>query len=404
MPLRSKEHASAVGLSVDALGERSETEDLQGFLHGALLARARDPAGPIYAELERLAQQTEPLIVLFDGTVVNGNRRLAAMRDLRARNAERFATFRTADIAVLPNDIAPREVEYIEASLQMAPETKLGYGWVERRLKLRKQRDVLRLPLHEIMAAYRIEDPGQIDRELAELRLAEDYLEGFQSTPAHYSAVADAAELFVGLNEQLGALDRDDAAFWRLAGFVMIEGRTPPLQKRMEQLFPFAAPVSAEMPRSAQRRLAERLDIDGAGDLDETVALPSNMVEALSGVFRDRQASGRVAKTIADTIDELRLEHGERHAPERMLQKVREAGKLIARLEPERLTAKQRRSLRVDLAALMAHGSFLLGEMGEKPDVPVRWVYTKPLLRPPYWKVPLRLLRRLGVVQLPNAK
>jgi hypothetical protein len=392
-----EEHAAGLGLSVEALGAKAETEALQQFLHAALIAKARDPDGPIYAELERLAQQTEPLIVLFDGTVVNGNRRLAAMRDLLARDGDRYATFRAADIAVLPENIAPREVEYIEASLQMAPETKLGYGWVDRRLKLRRQRDVLGLPLDEIKAAYRIEDDGQIGRELAELALAEDYLARFRVEPAHYSAVADAAELFIGLSEQLGQLDREQADFWRLAGFAMIEGRTPALQKRMEQLFPFAEPVWAEMPQTAQVRLARRFDIDGAGDLDDEAVLSAGAVEALRAVLNDRDRSGAVAEIVADTIDELRLEHGERNAPERMLQKVREAGRLIARLEPDRLTPTQRRSLRADLAALMAHGSFLLGEMGEKPAVPLKWNYTKPILRPPYWKVPWRIAQRLGL-------
>ena len=47
----------------------------------------------------------------------------------------------------------------------------------------------------------------------------------------------------------------------------------------------------------------------------------------------------------------------------------------------------------------MAHGSFLLGEMGEKPAVPMLWNYPKAIVRPPYWKVPWRVLQRLGFAQ-----
>jgi hypothetical protein len=399
-----EEHAAGLGLAVDALRAKSETEELQQFLHDALLTMARDPQGPIFAELELLAQQTEPLLVLFDGVVVNGNRRLAAMRDLLARDPEPYAGFRSADIAVLPEGTEAREVEYVEAALQMAPETKLRYGWIDRRLKLRKQRDVLGLPLDEIKAAYRIEDASEIDRELAELALAEDYLESFRGEPARYSTVAGVGELFKGLSEQLARLAGGEQAFWRVAGFAMIDGRDASLQKRLEPLFPFAAPLSRELPATAQSRLARRLNIDAAADLADEDALTSGMADDLLGILRDRQRSAANAQLIVDIVEELRLEQGERKAPERMLQKVREAGKLIARLEPDRLTPAQRRSLRVDLAALMAHGSFLLGEMGEKPAVPPMWNYSKAILRPPYWKVPWRIAQRLGLADAQRSK
>lgn len=399
-----EEYAAAQGTSVDALRDRAETRALQDFLHDELLQMARDPEGPIFAELERLAQQTEPLLILFDGTVVNGNRRLSAMRDLLRRDRGRYDGFRLADVALLPDGTKAREVEYVEASLQMAPETKLAYGWIDRRLKLRKQRDVLRLPVDEIMAAYRIDEAGQIDRELAELALAEDYLRSFRGEPAHYSAIADAGELFIGLREQLGGLPEDKTLFWRNAGFAMIEGRTPDLQKRLAQLFPFAAPVAPEIPGAAQIRLAQRLEVDGANDLADEGALAPRAAEDLFAIVQDRRRSRAIAKLIADIVDELRLEHSERNAPERMLQKVRQAGKLIARLQPHRLSPAQRRTLSVELAALMAHGHFLLGEMDEKPAVPTTWRYTKPIVRPPYWKVPLRLARRFGLAAPPRSK
>jgi hypothetical protein len=146
-----------------------ETPAVQEVLHGLLLRKAEDRAGPIFAELQRLGQQTEPLLALFDGLVVNGNRRLAAMRELLRRDPRRYAPFAEVAVAVLPEGTAPDEVEYVEAALQMAPETKLGYGWLDRRLKLRRQRDVLGLPTQQIMEAYRIDDAGQILRELGEL-------------------------------------------------------------------------------------------------------------------------------------------------------------------------------------------------------------------------------------------
>jgi hypothetical protein len=44
-------------------------------------------------ELEREARQVEPLLVTAEGLVVNGNRRLAAMRALQLRDPVRYAGF-----------------------------------------------------------------------------------------------------------------------------------------------------------------------------------------------------------------------------------------------------------------------------------------------------------------------
>ncbi len=287
----------------------------------------------------------------------------------------------------------------------MAPETKLGYGWVDRRLKLRKQRDELRLPLDQIRAAYRIEDPAQVDRELAELALAERYLDSYCGEPGRYSLVADDEILFTGLNGQLAQIDPAARPFWEAAGFAMIHGR--PADEKPERYarhFPFSPPVPADLPASGPRRLAARFGVrDGGPD-------PS---QGLVAVFRDRRSSAATARLIADTLDEMRLEEMDLRAPERLLRKVRQAGRLIARLEPGRLSPDQRRALRGDLAALQAQAVHVLGELdGGRPAAERRTrakppgakpPRTKPLLRKPYRSIPGRIFRRIGLARRTGA-
>ncbi len=383
--------------SLADLRDRAETPEVQSLLHRLLVAKARDPQGPIYAELERLGQQTEPLLIGFDGVVINGNRRLSAMRELMAQDAGRYAGFAEVLAAVLPPETTPAEVEYVEAALQMAPETKLGYGWIDRRLKLRKQRDELGLPLDQIRAAYRIEDPAQLDLELAELALAEGYLDSYCGEPGRYSLVADAALLFAGLGEQLSRLDAAVRPFWEAAGFVMIHGRpaaeTP---ERYARHFPFSPPVPADLPAAGPRRLAARFGIRGT-DRTSWGEGTHAAAEDLVAIFRDRRASAATARLIADTLDEMRLEEMDLRAPERLLRKIRQAGRLIARLEPGRLSRDQRRSLRGDLAALQAQASYLIGELDGGPAAPARRIRSQRLLRKPYRAIPARILRRIGL-------
>ncbi len=92
------------------------------------------------------------------------------MRVLLSLDPDRYAAFANVATAVLPDTITTEAVEFIEAALQMVPDLKLAYGWINRRLKLRDHaRD---LPREKIVEAYRFSDAVEIDRELAELQMA----------------------------------------------------------------------------------------------------------------------------------------------------------------------------------------------------------------------------------------
>ncbi len=164
-------YAKAHGRTVDDVKANADDADIQRALHDLLIEKARDARGPIFAELEAHGRQTEPLLISSDGIVVNGNRRLASMRVLLDRDPVRYTAFAEITAAVLPDTITTEAIEFIEAALQMAPDLKLSYSWINRRLKLREHAQDL--PREKITEAYRFDDASEIDRELAELQLAE---------------------------------------------------------------------------------------------------------------------------------------------------------------------------------------------------------------------------------------
>ena len=102
----------------------------------------------------------------------------------------------------------------MEAALQLAQETKLAYTWINRRLKLRRQRDELKLPLAQILESYRLESAGDLERELQELELAEAYLQDYRHEPGHYALVEYAEKLFVGLLATLQTFEEKDQDVW----------------------------------------------------------------------------------------------------------------------------------------------------------------------------------------------
>ncbi len=357
-----EEHALDQGRDLAGLSGAQDTQDVQRLLHRFLIAKAKDPDGPIFAELERQAQQVEPLLITADGVLVNGNRRLAAMRELLHQDGARYAGFTTITAAVLPADLGVEDMESVEAALQMAPETKLAYGWINRRLKLRRQRDELGLAEDAIRAAYRLQDPSQLERELSQLALAEDYLGHYARQPGRYSLVADAELLFVGLEARLAALPADLQGLWRLAGFAMIHGRAA-VQGPLERHFPFAKPVPEHMPAWALGAFAEAHDLAPTA-LGEPggQALDPGSRAALAAIFADPGQGDVLAPELFALMERLRVEFQALSTPERALTLLGKLRYTLARLDPERLDEAQKRQVRSEAAAIQAQMLVLLGE------------------------------------------
>lgn len=123
---------SEEGLSEGYFSEGQENIEAQTKQHQILVDAARDGIAdrvtPIIEVLEKNPQK-EPLLVSPEGVVLNGNRRLAAMRELFNTDSETFKRFSSVKVAVLP-PMGPTEEIEVEVRLQMAPQTKLEYSWV----------------------------------------------------------------------------------------------------------------------------------------------------------------------------------------------------------------------------------------------------------------------------------
>jgi hypothetical protein len=336
-----------------------ESPEVQKQLHLILLEMSKNPQGPIYQELGRQAQQTELLLVTADGIVVNGNRRLAAMRALLYKDPDQYGKFQNVRAAVLPVDASPEDIEYVEAALQLAPETKLAYSWINRRLKLRRQRFDLSLPVSRILESYRLESQADLDRELSELAMAEDYLENTLGRPGHYALIEDSEKLFSGLHSNLCQLPENDRCLWRLAGFDMILARDK-IDADLCAYFPFAAPKPAHIPVRVLFRLAAEEELLSEQQLKQESDLPESTRRQLAAVLFRTAEAPRLTRIILDILDHLQIEHREQNAPKRTLKRIQQARQLIENLEPETLTSNQRARIGSELSAIVYHGRRLL--------------------------------------------
>jgi len=194
---------SEEGLDEGYFSEGQENVEAQTKQHAILVDAAKDGVAdrvtPIIEVLEKNPQK-EPLLVSPEGVVLNGNRRLAAMRELFATDPDTFKRFSLVKVAVLP-PMGPREEIEIEVRLQMAPQTKLEYSWVNQGI-------VIQNLLREGKST---KDIGQImgwqekkvKRHLNALQEGELYLTKWHGNSRHVGEIADKKQLFFDQGEIL---------------------------------------------------------------------------------------------------------------------------------------------------------------------------------------------------------
>lgn len=109
----------------------------------ALLAGEGEGTSRDHAAFERLKvdirarEQLRPGVTLKDGGVIDGNRRLAALRRLwrESKNTARFSTF---DAVILPEDTTAEDRWRVEAGLQLGVQERWDYSPVNELLKIRQ--------------------------------------------------------------------------------------------------------------------------------------------------------------------------------------------------------------------------------------------------------------------------
>jgi hypothetical protein len=177
---------------------RREDATVQQKQHEILVEHAQTGSGetikPIYDELARVAEQTDDLIISADGVVVNGNRRLSAMRELLREDSERFRKFADVVCAVLPDSATPAEILKLEIGLQMQPETKLPYEWTALGRAVRDLRD--QGMDDDDIAEIMNRDKSDIARAAKMIDSADMYLNDWLNKPNDFDELADTEQAF----------------------------------------------------------------------------------------------------------------------------------------------------------------------------------------------------------------
>ncbi len=241
-----------------------ENEEAQQAQHSILSRFAAEKSGsitPIVDELGR-TKQTQPILLTPSGVVVNGNRRLAAMRMLYADRKDEFPTFADVECMILPA-LTEDQIDDIETRLQELPETKLPYGWVNETLKIRRQLNQKTKTENDI-AKVRRKNVTDVRKALMALNYAEIYLRDWRNAAGDYRLVEKGGEQFFA--DLVGRLKSKDGelldANLRMA-WMLFDNR----DSLGTRIYSFNK-VLGEKAEQVLAQLAERLDLGEQGDAE----------------------------------------------------------------------------------------------------------------------------------------
>lgn len=199
-----RDHLAAEKLPADFFAKGQESETAQQAQHKLLVRLAEkgkaDSIVPVVDVLRKDGQR-EPLLIAANGVVVNGNRRLAALRELYAEDPVKFKSFSHIDVLVLPPDATADEILDIEANLQAMPETKLDYDWIGEAQLIKSLVALGRT--HERVANQLHRKEKEIKYALQQLAEADLYLKETGSSGSYVEIREDAEQLFKDLPKLL---------------------------------------------------------------------------------------------------------------------------------------------------------------------------------------------------------
>ena len=253
------EYTAKEKLEADYFLKGQELQTVQQKQHEILKKLAeKGKSGSISPIIEVLKKdgQRETILISSTGVVINGNRRLAAMREL---------DLHYVDCMVLPADATADEIVDIEANLQAKPETKLDYDWIG-------DAQLINRLIHMGRSTKDVADrlnrsKSDIENTLQALVEADIYLRDWAAAPGEYGRVRDdAGQLFKDLPKLVAGKDQALQQGSRVIAWTLFENR----DKFGGRIYAFN-PAIGKLAADVLERLSEELDVPitaGADDDD----------------------------------------------------------------------------------------------------------------------------------------
>lgn len=315
----------------------------------------------IVRKFEQDQRQTEAILLTHEGVVVNGNRRLAAMRELYTADADTYRTFEYVQALILPESVTVTELRKIEVQLQMQQETKLPYDWTDECIAVR---DLFMggMQMQEIMRLMRLEKESDVQAMIDRVSEAEMYLTDYLGNPDAYDAIEDKKQLFTELQKALDKKsDKGEKELARKLCYVITKHSREFDTRAYDVKIAFGTKT-----KEVADRLAERLDIklpevstkktddDDIFGGDSDMSPVSIRYAPLKAVLAKKNQSKPLAEAIKEICAEVREEDDDEDKVRRPLRDVKKARAMLARVDLQAAGKNTIADIRTELEQIAA--------------------------------------------------
>ena len=309
------------GLEGSFFDKGQELSTAQQTQHEILVKLSvKEKEGSVAQIMDVLRQegQREHLLMTSTGVIVNGNRRLSAMRELlRRQDGSLDQRFANVLCDVLPPDVTRDEIDDIEADLQARPQTKLEYDWIGDARLVRRQVDKGRTTKEVAQRLRR--SKRDIENVLQSLDEADLYLSEWQNRPGEYELVQDGQQIFGDIPKSIAKKDSNlqnasRAIAWSLYdNRENISGRVYRLNPAFGKLAPNVLNILEDQLQLSEEGVdSDDDDDDFAIDIDDDGESPkySRIIE----VLRDQATKTDAVEILIDACETvIELDKGQRN-------------------------------------------------------------------------------------------
>jgi len=305
--------------SADFFSKGQENESVQQVQHAILTELAKkgkDGSITPVIDVLRKNKQQETLLITANGVIVNGNRRLAAMRELFSEGTSETASFSHVNVMVLPADATNEEIIDIEASLQGKPETKLDYDWIGDAKMIAQQVSIHKSYYNVAERLNRSEK--DIKNSIQALAEADLYLKEWAHAEGEYSRIKDDAEqFFKDLPKRLEGKDTQLESASRAIAWSLFENREK-LDRRIYDFNPAFGKLASDVLDRFANNLGIAIDQGEEDSEEEEFAIDigteegSVSYEAVIETLQDKENDDVINALIEACQDALESEKGQR--------------------------------------------------------------------------------------------
>lgn len=156
----------------------------------------------------QISGQRDPGIITYDGYVINGNRRRAALEELIAAG---HSEFKFIEVARLPQNVSPPDLWKLEAGIQLSKNIQLDYGPINELLKFQEGIDAGLTAIEIAKSLYGGFKEKDILEKLEQLKLIAEYLQ-FIGQPGVFNRAKGVHEHFIDARNVINAFRKQGAS------------------------------------------------------------------------------------------------------------------------------------------------------------------------------------------------